>query len=398
VSSGRHHVGRSFASLSLLGMTGFTANTSLMMIAPIIAVYSINRFNASVSDVGLIISAYYVSSALSRLPIGVSTGGRKALRALLLGLLILGICPIAYTMANSSASMALVRLVHGLGFSLFSTMGLTLASLISSEDELTETLGRYTLLIALGLVFGPAFGAISISLLGQHRTFILSSFIAFSGVLLSSFLGRRGIRRDSTQLETVCLREVPQVLTSRPFQRAFLAYFAFAFMWGVVLGYVPVRAQQDFQIIEAQITLLFFGYFLVLVSSRFFVGRLVGRFGEERVLTTGLLAGGVFTLLVSATVNPIHFSIAFVLLGVSHGIIFPTSAMIIAKNALPKNLVLANSLYLVSFDSGAMIGPLIASGVATLWGIRSALAVSAIPLFLNIPLSKLEKRTELTDD
>ena len=164
------------------------------------------------------------------------------------------------------------------------------------------------------------------------------------------------------------------------------------------MGYVPVRAQQDFQIIEAQITLLFFGYFLVLVSSRFFVGRLVGRFGEERVLTTGLLAGGVFTLLVSVTVNPIHFSIAFVLLGVSHGIIFPTSAMIIAKNVLPKNLVLANSLYLVSFDSGAMIGPLIASGVASLWGIRSALVVSAIPLFLNIPLSKLKKRTELTDD
>ena len=54
--------------------------------------------------------------------------------------------------------------------------------------------------------------------------------------------------------------------------------------------------------------------------------------------------------------------------------------------------MLANALYLVSFDSGATIGPVIASGFAAVWGIRAALAMPAIPFLLNIPVIVRKKR------
>jgi MFS family permease len=249
----------------------------------------------------------------------------------------------------------------------------------------------------MGLVLGPALGAVSISLLGQYETFILSSCIGFFGVSLSCVLNTRDIQTDVKQLETIRMKEIPEVLANQSFQKSFLAYFAFSFMYGVVLGYVPVRAQQDFGFSEAQITALFFGYFLVVVSSRFFVGRLVAKFSEGNSLLVGLLTGGVFTLMVSASVHSIHFSLAFILLGICHGIVFPVSAMIIAKSVPLRNLTLSNSLYLISFDAGATVGPLVASAAVFLWGIRVAIAVSAVPFFLNIPLVIRKKQVKPSD-
>ena len=77
--------------------------------------------------------------------------------------------------------------------------------------------------------------------------------------------------------------------------------------------------------------------------------------------------------------SPVAFALAFVLLGIPLGAIYPTSAMIVAGVVGSQELLLANSIFLSAFDLGATMGPVSASVLAENHGIPYALSVSSIP-------------------
>ncbi len=68
-------------------------------------------------------------------------------------------------------------------------------------------------------------------------------------------------------------------------------------------------------------------------------------------------------------------------MGLSHGIVFPSGAITVMRSVPQSNLILANSVYLLAFDMGGFVGPLIASVIVSGFNIHLALSwISIFPL------------------
>ena len=172
------------------------------------------------------------------------------------------------------------------------------------------------------------------------------------------------------------------VFSNGLFRRAFLAFLAWSFLFGVILAYAPLYAHKSFGFPDEQITALFFGYFAFTSGVRLFMNKLTRRFSKEKLLVSSLLGGTVMTLLMALGGSPATFAVAFVLLGVAQGIVYPTSAMIVAGAFGLEELLSANSIYLSASDLGQTLGPVFASVLAENYGIPYALSISSIPVAL----------------
>jgi MFS family permease len=72
------------------------------------------------------------------------------------------------------------------------------------------------------------------------------------------------------------------------------------------------------------------------------------------------------------------FFFCYSLLGFSHGIIPPSTALIVAGSIEPSKLVVANSIYFNSWDLGAMIGPSITASLVESLGYAQSLRITSI--------------------
>ncbi len=100
------------------------------------------------------------------------------------------------------------------------------------------------------------------------------------------------------------------------------------------------------------------------------------------MLVSGLVGATLITFIMTLSGSPMVFALAFVFLGISYGVIYPTSAMMIADSVSSEELLMANSIFLSAFDLGATLGPVLVSVVAEGYGIVSALSISSIPATL----------------
>jgi MFS family permease len=72
------------------------------------------------------------------------------------------------------------------------------------------------------------------------------------------------------------------------------------------------------------------------------------------------------------------FILGIILFGISQGIILPVGAMIVSESVSPTEHVLANSFYLVAWDIGFALGPVLTSSIANTLGILTALGASTL--------------------
>ena len=66
------------------------------------------------------------------------------------------------------------------------------------------------------------------------------------------------------------------------------------------------------------------------------------------------------------------FALFFFILGISHGVIFPVGAMILADNISRKLLAIANALYTTSWDTGSTLGPIVTAPLVAQYTYREA--------------------------
>ncbi len=358
---------------------GFSATASTQIVGPILAIYLKDFLLASIPEVGLAVSVFFLTSALSKLPVGFSARGTRTTLGLILSLLICSICPSAYVLAKDLAVFNTIRAIHGFGAALFGVTGLTLISSMALSGKRVEAISSFIASLAVGLMAGPAIGTLSVALLGIKNTFFIASLPSLIGLAMAYSLARNtSLRVDYGSGRNLALSDLSMVLSSRLFKGSFFAYMSFSFVFGVLLAYAPIHARESFGFSSGYITSLFFGYFLVTTGVRFMLGRLIEKLGEERMLSLGLLNTtlmGAFMYFINA---PTVFTAAFVCLGLSHGVVYPTAAIVVARAVKPAELALANSIYLVAFDLGTFFGPTLTSVVATSYGIPSALALSGI--------------------
>ena len=370
--------------LWLLYLTGFMITSSQQILAPLIPIYFKEEVGASLEVVGLLVALLFLSSAAGKILITLYLG-RNAPAMLLMGCILLASSPILYLLTRSQTLIGSIRILHGLGFSFFATAGLSLASLIPSTDK-DKSIGFYTLALSLGLMVGPGVGSIGVRYLGFRSAFLLSSA---AGIIasISSLIVRAGFRDEASyERSGTPLGDTFKVFRSKLFQTAFLCHLSFSIFYGAIIAYAPIHLKAAYRFEADIVSLIFFLYFLVTVISRFLIPRFLSMLKPLGTLLLGFVNAIITAMLIYLLRDPLSVAASLVMVGLSHGIIFPSAAIIVSGEAAsPSTLPAANAVYLLGFDLGAMLGPVSVSSIASSVSIPAAILTAAAPVFFVTP-------------
>ncbi|MEM3754838.1 MAG: MFS transporter, partial [Candidatus Bathyarchaeia archaeon] len=259
------------------------------------------------------------------------------------------------------------------------------SALIVNPESRDSALANYTASVSIGLAIGPTMGSFFVMSLGVKRTIAFSSIPAFFAFLLSIvFFKKQLVYKIDKKDYKLSYKTFIKVLLNKTFNMAFFSYFAFSFIYGLIIAYVPIYMKESFSFEDKEVTMLFFEYFMFTALARVLLNKAMDILGKHRLLLIGLINSALATLAIGLINFRWAFIFAFGLLGISHGIVYPTAAMIVAKATKPEELFLTNSLYLSAFDIGGGVGPIAIAPLATMLGIPIALAISSLLPILAI--------------
>jgi len=375
--------------LILIPVISLMASMSSQFVNPIIAVYARDYLNATVVEIGLIVSVFSIASIISTPIIGLYCQGIRTLYAFWLGLALIAFPTIGMALVKSPIIFVVLRIFQGIGNSMFWAPGMTLVALISTKERLGRDLSNYSFVISIGMSLGPAFGSMSVATFGARISFLVPSAIMLIGFLLGIILVRhRELFRKRLNYEdagSVSLRELPRIFSGFSFEMAFMAYVSLSFIYGILVTYGTLYFKDTFNVLDEEVAFLFFGYNLVIMFSRFSLRKLVQITSKRNILLLSLANYVAMLIIIEVSGSFLLFVGAFCLLGLSHGLIYPTGVLLIAETTETRDLAFTNSVYLMGWDLGNILGPIVAAPFTMYYGTRTALFIallSAITVFL----------------
>ncbi len=371
--------------IALLNFISFFFFVSLFMIQPIVPIYLYHDLGASEQAVGVITALMAFTSVFLRVPCAVCIKGRKILAATVLGLGLNAFSLFGYGLSWSPLIFAVFRAVHGAAIALNYTLLLSLSSMIAQDDRLDEAVTGYTISLALGLWLGPAFGTVLRSFIGLREFMFAASTLAIISVLggLVLLIDLRKTWPKTVSSERLSLRDLMKPVNIN----ASLIFLSFIFAFGALSAYAPIKAKLELGLTDQVIMLLFTLYFFIVFVMRLLLlkaRKLRSSIGALKLLALSLGIGGLGLIILGLGWNFPLFVLGLCLAGSAHGMVFPLTASLIAKETPPQLRVVGNSIYLTSSDLGNLLGPVFVSGMLGFTPLSISLAAASIPPLLGL--------------
>jgi MFS family permease len=340
----------------------------------------------SKAGAGVLLASYAAGALLGGLP-----GGRAAAllgprRAVLTGLILMGVSGLAFAFAHSFVALLGARVVQGMG-SAFTWAG-AFSWLTSSAppERRGEMIGRAMGAAVLGELMGPVVGVIS-SALGRSVVF---SAVAALSVVLGVLTAQIDI---DSGLESV---EVP--LRSGLRQRSFLDGLVLLAIGSTLFGVLSVLAPLHLAA-AGWGTAAIGGVWLLgaafEASESPYVGRLSDARGAMTPARLALLASIPVSLALATDAAPGIYVPLMVLAGMSYGALFTPSFSLVSEGAERAGLAqgMAFGLMNAAWAVGAMAGPAAGGAIAGATGDSTPFILAAAGCALAFMLFRRRRDT-----
>jgi DHA1 family tetracycline resistance protein-like MFS transporter len=337
---------------------------------PVLPLFAKNTLHAEAWQITALTSIFFgaqffaspwlgrLSDRLGRRPVLiVSQAGTLA------ALLITGLAP-------AFGFLYLARLIDGLTGGNISVAQAYLSD-VTDERSRARGLGLVNAAFGLGFVFGPAFGGVMASFFGPRVPFFAAAGVSLLTIVLSIFLLPESLPPKRRRLEQAAGARAPQkrgwallkvpavanlLLVAFLTQFGFFAFQTIYVLWAEVMIFPGRPADYVQRAIGAILTVVG----LVGIATQFwFVGPLVQRFGEKKLVVGGNLARTLVflamalwpTLLVSVAVIPF--------LAVGGGVSLPALIALLTYAAPPDGRGQVIGLNQSASAIGSVLGPIL---------------------------------------
>lgn len=337
------------------------------------------HLNGSPRQIGFLIGIFSFAAFLSR-PFGGWLLSRvKPKRVMLAGLIIVLIALSLHLLVKQLGWFIIIlRIFHGIGFSLLIIAALLIAVLVVREDLRTYAIGVVSTGFLLPLLVVPAFGEEVVKRYGFFFFFLAAIFFATIPLIFAFFLKFRvsqemmGDRLASTGFF--------RLLRQKRILFIFLLTFIFEIGLSASFSFVPLLAYEGIPMRA--------GYFytslgLTAVLMRLFGGRWLKFWGSPRLLLPALylLSAGAVLVYVSKNGGMLAFS-GFIW-GMGTGVLYPHLSAQSVEGVGAKSKAKALSLFASSVDLGFALGPIIFGWLSQALGVREAFLPLALIIFVS---------------
>ena len=330
------------AVIGLVGMAHATSHFSHLLLAPLFPVF-IREFGLSYSDVGLLVSLFFVISGVGQALSGFlvdRVGARPVLFAAISCFLV---ASIVASQVTGYHGLMLVAALAGLGNAPFHPADFTILNHRVSAARLGHAFSAHGLTGNLGWALAPAM-LVGITALADWRSAYLAAAVMYVAVLAILFWHREKLltpvvpRRaaNSTEEGALAYLKLPVVWWC-------FAFFLLSTMTlAVVQSFAPSILQKLYGVGVEQATLTISAYMLCGAAGMF-VGGFVAAYGQQhgvfssdRVVAASMSAGALLLLLCAAGwMGGGGTMVALAVTGFAVGIGGPSRDMLI-KKATPK--------------------------------------------------------------
>ena len=287
-----------------------------------IAVYA-KLISSSGIYAGMLTSSFYFGSVAMRLINGTLVQKYGARRLMLLGAVLCFAACAAHNFIGTILVLVIFRILHGIGYSVFSTASGTAASYIVPPKRIAEGMGYYTIGNVLAMALGPA-AALAVvseeSIRQFHHLFVIAAGICLVAVVLVLLM-----RSDSGyQLKAA---DISVTAENRYLPPTFLGFekgvilpviisFMMSFSYAPVIVYLTAYGlQKGWHDVGFAFTM----YAVGLLSSRLIAGKLSDRRGADYVMYPAYLMGIAALVMIALCPNETCLYAAMTVLGLCVG-------------------------------------------------------------------------------
>ncbi|NKE06910.1 MFS transporter [Mesobacillus selenatarsenatis] len=252
---------------------------------------------------------------------------------------------------DSVALLLLLRIFHGIGFGIITTIFSTMATNIIPAHRLGEGIGYYGMATSVGTSLGPMLALALLQVFSFNLLIVLSVGLTLLTLLLNLFIkGPRKPAKMST-IQKGYFRE--HAFDRHAFTPAILTAF-FSITLGGVVSFLRELGKEAG--LGATISLFFLVLTIVMVIIRPFSGRIYDRFGHKFIIYPAVVSGIIGLTLLAITQNTMTLLVAAVFYGLAYGTVAPTLQALAVGAVQKEKQGTANAMYFSSMDLGMALG------------------------------------------
>jgi len=342
------------------------------------------KFEATKSTIGLILSSYTLAALLIRPFAGFVLDMVYRKPVYLLAYLFFVLSFVGYPLANTIGLFLFFRILHGFTFGFVTTAGNSLVVDIMPSSRRGEGLGYFGLANTLAMAIGPMTGLFMHEIYSFDTIFYMAIGSGLLGFLFVSTVKSKNMADKNKQQPMAFDR----FFLFKGFN-AGLCLLLLGIPYGMAVTYIALYGKEIG--IQSGVGVFFTLMAVGLGISRLISGKMVDRGKLVTVITYGTLMGaiGFFALAALKFIQDetsvlVLFYIISLLIGISYGLIFPAYNTLFVNLAPNNRRATASSTYMTSWDIGVGIG-LVSGG----WigdskgGLMMAYAVGAFMILVS---------------
>ncbi|MGE8561765.1 MAG: MFS transporter [Acinetobacter sp.] len=354
---------RSFLLCLFNNLFLFTYYYALLTVLPI---YIMKDLGGTVKEAGLALTLFLLSSIAVRPFSGLiveKLGKKISFRG---SEFLFVLFAFSYLFADSMWALLIIRFVHGIWFSILTTVTVPIANDFIPDHRKGEGMGYFVMSTNLAVVFGPL-----IALTVLQFTDFMMLFAILSAVICLGFVFCLMVPVQENKLEKLTHKTEEKrlgfhdIIEMRAVPIGFVALLT-AFAYSSIMSFIT--AYSESKDLLAYTSLFFIVFAISMIVVRPWVGKIYDRKGASAVIYPSFIFFALGLLVVSFVSNQWILWLSAIFIGIGYGSLFPCFQTLAIQSVPKQRMGHAVSTFFTLFDLGMAIGSVVLGLIIAYYG------------------------------
>ncbi|AAT43137.1 MFS transporter [Picrophilus oshimae] len=264
-----------------------------------------------------------------------------------------------------------VILISGFSFGLIMPNIITAASLFPDRRTRERVLGIYTISLSISLILGPSIASYILKYFPIGDAFFFFIPFGIASTVLSPFLKFPDEKRSNVST---------RVFSNPGFMAAVFGILSYNIIFALLTAFGGIFARSDLHVSLSVANAIFALFFLFSFASRLYMSFRPPS-NLWHYLGTAMMITFMGSILIFLSSDLIIYLIAYIILGIPHGVTYPTSIISISRSFDESSRNLANSYFFSVMMSIGIVMPVLGGFIIKYIGFRT-LFIYIAPLII----------------
>ncbi|WP_353142514.1 MFS transporter [Acinetobacter pragensis] len=346
----------------------------------ILPIYILNELGGSLAQAGLAMTLFMVSAIAVRPFSGLIIEKLGTKKTLYISETLFCLFSLTYVLADNLSVLMIIRFLHGIWFSVLTTVTVPIANEFIPSKRKGEGMGYFLMSVNLGIVLGPLIGLTFIQSMSYTAVAaILAAFVVL-GFIFCFLIPLPSHQKPEPAVQKRSLN-MHDFIEFKALPVALMAMLI-SFCYASIMSFIATFAESKHMLAYAS---MFFVVFAIsMMSLRPITGKIYDRKGPNAVVYPALFLFAVGLAVLAFIDSVAGFMFAAVLIGMGFGSAQPCLQTISIQRS-PKNRIgHATSTYFTFYDLGIAIGSIVLGMLITHTSYTGAYLICAVLVLISL--------------